>query len=248
MALLPQPTGPQLDPRTGLVTEEWKRYYQSLEDSLQTGAPSDAQYYVATADVNLTNERNLGALASGFLKITSAAGIATPSTVATIPHASLDVSVPYVVDSIATTVATTTTSETPFDTMFLPANTLTTNGQSFTVYAVATAAAGAGTKTLRVLKDFPGQQLATIAYTGQNTLMLKIMVTRRSATTAWVTWEGRAYRSSGATSVATGNSFLWSGGIAPPDFAFSIGLTVTGQTTVAGEPVTLQQSILGYAA
>ncbi|MDQ3170235.1 MAG: hypothetical protein M3Q55_08875 [Acidobacteriota bacterium] len=81
-ALLPQPTGPQLDPRTGLVTEEWKRYFQALEDSiLQTSAPADAQYYVATGNVGLSNERNLGGLAAGFLKITTAAGVATPSTV-----------------------------------------------------------------------------------------------------------------------------------------------------------------------
>lgn len=85
---LPVPTGPQIDPRTGAMSEEWRRYYQALEDAISgETAPSDAQYYVATASPELTNERNLGALASGFLKVTVAAGVATPSTVSSITTA-----------------------------------------------------------------------------------------------------------------------------------------------------------------
>lgn len=45
-----------------------------------SGAPDSAQYYVATADGGLSAERNLGALSTGLLKITVAAGVATPST------------------------------------------------------------------------------------------------------------------------------------------------------------------------
>lgn len=87
-SVLPIPAGPQIDPRTGALSEEWRRYYQALEDALAGDtAPRDAQYYVATSDADLTNERNLGALSSGFLKITTAAGIATPSTVSGITSA-----------------------------------------------------------------------------------------------------------------------------------------------------------------
>jgi hypothetical protein len=43
------------------------------------GAPVDAAYLVATANATLTNEVNLGALASGILEITVAAGTATVS-------------------------------------------------------------------------------------------------------------------------------------------------------------------------
>lgn len=48
---------------------------------------ADAQYWVSTPHATLTAERNLGALASGYVKATTAAGVATPSTVATIPIA-----------------------------------------------------------------------------------------------------------------------------------------------------------------
>ena len=40
-------------------------------------APNDAQYLVATADSELTNEQNLGALASGMLKQSVSGGVAT---------------------------------------------------------------------------------------------------------------------------------------------------------------------------
>jgi hypothetical protein len=48
-------------------------------------AAPDAEYWVSQPHAQLTAERNLGALASGYLKSTSSAGVATPSTVATIP-------------------------------------------------------------------------------------------------------------------------------------------------------------------
>lgn len=89
-AVLPIPTGPQIDARTGALSEEWRRYYQSLEDALAGAtAPRDAQYWVSTLNPDLTNERNLGALADGFVKVTVAAGVATPSTVATVPMSSV---------------------------------------------------------------------------------------------------------------------------------------------------------------
>lgn len=44
------------------------------------GAPTDAAYLTRTAESGLSNESNLGALTTGLLKITVAAGSATPST------------------------------------------------------------------------------------------------------------------------------------------------------------------------
>lgn len=48
---------------------------------------ADAQYWVSTAHGVLSAERNIGALASGYVKSTVATGVSTPSTVATIPIA-----------------------------------------------------------------------------------------------------------------------------------------------------------------
>jgi len=80
------PTGTAyIDPRTGLLTEAWRRYFLSLENLAPDIPPIDAQYWVSTANTKLTNERNIGALATGYLKITTAIGIATPSSVASIP-------------------------------------------------------------------------------------------------------------------------------------------------------------------
>lgn len=80
------PSGtPYLDPRTGTVSEPWRRYLLSLQDLSPQIPPIDAQYWVSTGDSALTNERNIGALATGYLKITTALGIATPSSTASIP-------------------------------------------------------------------------------------------------------------------------------------------------------------------
>lgn len=81
-AVLPiPPTGTPVFDRQGLMTEAWRRYWLSIDDAVATGAaPSDAQYYVATASTDLTNERNLGALTTGFLFLTVGAGVAVPSS------------------------------------------------------------------------------------------------------------------------------------------------------------------------
>lgn len=79
------PTGTPLLDQNYQVSEPWKRYFLSLQNLGGTFAPVDAQYYVATSNATLTNERNLGVLASGYLKITVAAGVATPSSTSRIP-------------------------------------------------------------------------------------------------------------------------------------------------------------------
>jgi hypothetical protein len=52
-------------------------------------APTGASYWTATAEPALSAETNLGALPTGYLKQTTAAGVATPSTVTTIPLADI---------------------------------------------------------------------------------------------------------------------------------------------------------------
>lgn len=88
MAAIPLPPigTPYLDPRTGQVNVLWSNFFLALENALATAAaPADAQYWVSTANTDLTNDRNLGLLTTGYVKITVAAAIATPSSVATIP-------------------------------------------------------------------------------------------------------------------------------------------------------------------
>jgi hypothetical protein len=90
--LLPiPPQGSALfDPKTGQMTDVWRNYYLSLENALSdTSAPRNAQYVVATSNSELTNERNLGALGSGYVKSTVTAGEADLTTEATIPISDL---------------------------------------------------------------------------------------------------------------------------------------------------------------
>lgn len=87
MATLPLPPAglPQTDAQ-GNVTEPWRRYYLSLEEAIPTDAPSNAaRYWVSATNSTLTNEQNMGLLASGYLKTTTALGTATPETTPTIP-------------------------------------------------------------------------------------------------------------------------------------------------------------------
>lgn len=81
------PLTPIVDTVTGSVTEIGRRFLRTLGDAVGVLAPVDAKYWVSTSDASLTAERNLGALASGYLKIAVAIGIAVPSTVAAIPQA-----------------------------------------------------------------------------------------------------------------------------------------------------------------
>ena len=75
------------DPSTGTINPLWENFFLQLTIALGTQgfAPADARYWVSNANGTLTNERNMGALASGYLKQVSAVGIATPSTVSAIP-------------------------------------------------------------------------------------------------------------------------------------------------------------------
>ncbi len=85
--LLPLPPfGTPVYQQDGQLTEPWRRYFQSLENF--TGSqipPIGASYWVSTGNPALTNETNLGALASGYLKIATAIGVASPYTIEHIP-------------------------------------------------------------------------------------------------------------------------------------------------------------------
>jgi hypothetical protein len=84
-----------VDPATGAVAEVWRRYFLAVGAAATvTNAPTNAQYLTATSNGDLTAERNLGLLASGYLKIAVALGIATPSTVTAIPAADLSGTIP----------------------------------------------------------------------------------------------------------------------------------------------------------
>lgn len=90
MAVLPLPTGVQFtDPATGEISIAWQNYLLAISSITGTFAPTNAQYWVSTTDATLTNERNIGALSTGHLSITVAAGIATPTSSATIPAGDL---------------------------------------------------------------------------------------------------------------------------------------------------------------
>lgn len=82
---LPPPTEPFTPDSTA-----WKDYFLSLSNASAVNIPPiDARYLTATGNVDLTNDVDLGLLATGFLFLTVAAGIAVPSTTATLPAAVL---------------------------------------------------------------------------------------------------------------------------------------------------------------
>ncbi len=94
-SITPPPFTASVTDRDGKVTPLWRRYHIDLDRALSLeSAPSNAQYLVATANTDLTAERNLGLLATGYLKITVALGIATPSSTATLAAADLTGALP----------------------------------------------------------------------------------------------------------------------------------------------------------
>jgi hypothetical protein len=84
---IPPSNVPMVDPRTGDISLQWRNYYLALQNFIASiaAAPVNAKYWLSSVNGTLTDEVNLGALPTGYLKITSAVGTATPSTVTTIP-------------------------------------------------------------------------------------------------------------------------------------------------------------------
>jgi hypothetical protein len=87
MAVGDVPLTPIIDTVTGTVTEIGRIFLRTLAGAVNGLAPIDAAYWTSRSASVLSAEVNLGALASGYLKIATAIGIATPTTVATIPQA-----------------------------------------------------------------------------------------------------------------------------------------------------------------
>lgn len=83
---LPPPFGVPMTGPDGRVAPQWQAWALSLSAAAATeNAPADAAYVVTQANAVLTNEVNLGALASGYVKLTTTLGVGTPSTVTTVP-------------------------------------------------------------------------------------------------------------------------------------------------------------------
>lgn len=87
--LTPNARDPIIDAATGQLTEIGRTLIRTLAAQVGALAPIDARYWLSTSNPTLTNEQNIGALATGYLKSTQAIGIATPSTVAVIPLADI---------------------------------------------------------------------------------------------------------------------------------------------------------------
>ncbi len=69
-----------------LMPDVWHRFLLRVQDQIKNGlAPADAPFVTTTADGALTAATNLGLLTTGYLKTTTALGVATISSVATIP-------------------------------------------------------------------------------------------------------------------------------------------------------------------
>jgi hypothetical protein len=78
---------PFLDPVTGQIAEVWRIYLREVGATAGTLAPVTAPYWTSTSTPALVSERNLGLLASGYVKVLTTFGIAEPSTVGVIPSA-----------------------------------------------------------------------------------------------------------------------------------------------------------------
>jgi hypothetical protein len=81
---LPPSGVPIFDQTTGGVSPQWQNYFNQLAISITTGsAPANAPFVTTTSDPTLTNEVNLGLLASGILAISVTLGVATISSLPT---------------------------------------------------------------------------------------------------------------------------------------------------------------------
>ncbi len=89
-ALAPPPLNTPVTDQSGQTNALWSRWYVAAQQVVtQDTAPVDAAYITAKANPSLTNEVSLGALGSGYLKIAVAAGVAAPSSTATLPASDL---------------------------------------------------------------------------------------------------------------------------------------------------------------
>lgn len=112
-SLTPNANDRIIDAANGQFTEIGRTLIRRLSQAVGELAPTTARYLVTTsADASaLANKVNLGSLSSGYLKITSAVGVAIPSTSSSIPLADLAAGTAGI--NISGTSATATALATP---------------------------------------------------------------------------------------------------------------------------------------
>lgn len=88
-SLVPNARDSLFDPTNGQLTEIGRTLVRRLSAAVGDVAPLDASYWLSHSAAVLTSEQNIGALTSGYLFVTTTIGIATPSTVASIPSADI---------------------------------------------------------------------------------------------------------------------------------------------------------------
>lgn len=87
-AVPPPPFWSSIQDRQGIIPPVWQAFLTQAQRTLAVDvAPADGPYLTTTADADLTGAANLGALTTGLVKVTVAAGVAVPSTVAIVPVA-----------------------------------------------------------------------------------------------------------------------------------------------------------------
>lgn len=270
---LPPSSIPQIDPQTGALSEVWRRYYLALENAIATNAaPTDARYLVGTHNTTLTDEINLGALATGYIKATVAVGIATISTAATIPatdlsgtiaDARLSSNVPLKdgtnVFSGANSfpAGASTTTVVPSGRVFSITAAVPTSGTTEEILATYTMKANTLNVNGQALR-FVGSY--TTAANGNNkTIKVRVggiggtvILTYTSATNAGSIWwdalltrrtSTTAYGSGFATDGATSAS---TGSAATPTLTGDVDVVVTGTTGTSAGDMSLQQADAVY--
>lgn len=183
MALQPPPFRTPFLAKDGLVEPNvWQRWL--LDQSMQTGAsaPDNARYVTTTSNVDLTNEFNLGALTTGYLKLTVAAGIGTPSTTTTLNSSDLTGALPAISGAALTSLT----------------------GANVTHSVVVKTFVDTGYVALvdqTVLADASGGAL-TIKLPGTATSGTRVIVKKTDASANVVTVDGNAHGIDGAASKA----------------------------------------------
>lgn len=89
--LQPPPFEVQMTDKSGMLSDQrWRQFTLDAQRQIDSElAPADAPFVISTADSALPNAVNLGLLTTGYLRVTTAIGIATPSTTPTIPAADI---------------------------------------------------------------------------------------------------------------------------------------------------------------
>ena len=75
---------------SSIFSQPWQRWFLALSRAFQIAvAPGDAPFVITQANASLSTATNLGLLSTGYVRIATALGVATVSTVATVPTTDL---------------------------------------------------------------------------------------------------------------------------------------------------------------